>query len=151
MLLLHATVKDVTNRLGQSNTVILIHSKLKVLLGDSFIHPLTLGTHVSAPVHIRLCKRDEQKWFIWTSSTSVWIASVKDVIAENMQEKWMGGGDGVMFHSRPQWSAHGAASSCVTPDLTWAALELGTHGCLPLSLMFLTLCPCPWLALDHLV
>lgn len=48
-------------------------------------------------------------------------------------------------------SLTGAARGCVTPDLTWAALELGTHGCFPLSLLFLTLCPFPWLALDHLV
>lgn len=87
MLLLNGTVKDVMNCLGQSNTVVLIHSKLKVLLGDSFINPLTLDAHVSAPAHIRLCKRDEQKGFIWTSSRSVLIASVKDVIAGNMQEK----------------------------------------------------------------
>lgn len=51
------------NRLGQSSTVILIHSKLKVLLGDGFIHPLALDTHVPAPVHMRLCKSDEQKRF----------------------------------------------------------------------------------------
>lgn len=152
MLLLHRTVKDLMNRLGQSNTVVLIYSKLKVLLEDDFVHPLTLCTHVSAPVHIRLCKRDKQKGFICSSSTSVWTASVKDVIAENMQEKWMGGGDGVvLFHSMSEttWQ-HGAVSSCVTPDLTWAALKLGTHGCFPLSLMFLTLCPCPWLG-RHLV
>ncbi|KAF4794262.1 PHD finger protein 14 [Turdus rufiventris] len=36
-------------------------------------------------------------------------------------------------------SLMGAAWGCVTPDLTWAALKLGTHGCFPLSLMFLTL------------
>lgn len=36
-------------------------------------------------------------------------------------------------------SLTGAAWGCVTPDLTWAALKLGTHGCFPLSLMFLTL------------
>lgn len=92
MLLLLGTVKDVMNCLGQSNTVILIHSKLKVLLGDSFIHPLTLGTHVSAPAHIRVCKRDEQKGFIWTSSRSVLIASVKVVTAERLQENGMGEG-----------------------------------------------------------
>lgn len=88
------------NRLGQSNTVVLIHSKLKVQLGDGFIHPLTLGTHVSAPVHIRLCKRDEQKGFTGPSCRSVLIATAKDVIAEKMQ-KWMRGGDGIVLsHSR---------------------------------------------------
>lgn len=40
MLLLHGTVKDVMNSLGQSNTVILIHSKLKVLLGDTVLFVL---------------------------------------------------------------------------------------------------------------
>lgn len=106
------TVKDVMNRLGQSSTDILIHSKLKVLLGDGFIHPLALDTHVSAPVLMRLCKSDEQKCFLWTSSRLVLFACVKDVTADNMQEKWMGGGDGVLLsHSKSDGSCLGLCHS----------------------------------------
>lgn len=61
----------------------------------------------------------------------------------------MGGGDGVVLsHCRPNWCPWSSQQLC---HLIRAALKLGTHGCFPLSLMFLTLCPCPWLALDHLV
>lgn len=40
MLLLHGTVKNEMNSLGQNNTVVLIHSKLKVLLGDTVLFVL---------------------------------------------------------------------------------------------------------------
>lgn len=56
------------------------NSKSEALRRESFSHPLPLATHVPAPVHIGLCKRDKPKSFYLDEFQLIANASIKGVI-----------------------------------------------------------------------